>query len=144
MFSSSLTLKSLALLAVVSSAVDVAYATSLVVSDLEARRDVVAPKIITPNGNTVWPVGSEQLVTWDILDLPPDEQITNPIGKVILGYDENSSLNLDFFNPIVQGFLLRDGNVTLTVPNVVPKTNYLIVLYGNSVNTSPNFAITAS
>ena len=32
----------------------------------------------------------------DISNLPPDSQITNPIGKIILGYDEDNSLNLDF------------------------------------------------
>ncbi|PPQ79853.1 hypothetical protein CVT24_003497 [Panaeolus cyanescens] len=106
-------------------------------------RDVITPKIIQPDASAVWSVGSVQVVSWDTSDLPPDSEITNPIGKVVLGYDENGSLNLDFDNPLVQGFNLRDGNVTLTVPDVVPRDDYLIVLYGNSGNTSPTFTITA-
>ena len=28
------------------------------------RRDVIAPKIITPNANTVWTIGQIETVTW--------------------------------------------------------------------------------
>ncbi|EDR13601.1 uncharacterized protein LACBIDRAFT_292424 [Laccaria bicolor S238N-H82] len=108
-----------------------------------SRRDVVAPHITSPDANSVWPIGTTQLVTWDTSDLPPDSQITNPIGQIILGYNESNSLNLDFTNPLAKGFKLRDGKVQITVPNVPPRTDYLIVLFGDSGNTSPSFAITA-
>ncbi|KAF9046766.1 hypothetical protein BJ165DRAFT_1404165 [Panaeolus papilionaceus] len=123
-------------LALVSSAV--VHATPLAMG----RRDVIAPKIIKPDASSVWPVGSVQTVTWDTSNFPPDSQITNPIGKVILGFDENDSLNLDFNHPLAEGFKLRDGSVKLTVPNVPPRNDYLIVLFGDSGNTSPSFAIT--
>ncbi|KAF8158540.1 hypothetical protein B0H34DRAFT_709277 [Crassisporium funariophilum] len=106
------------------------------------RRDVIAPKIIKPDASSVWPVGSVQTVTWDTSNFPPDSQITNPIGQVILGFDENDSLNLDFEHPLAKGFKLRDGSVQLTVPDVPPRDDYLIVLFGDSGNTSPSFAIT--
>ncbi|CAA7269102.1 unnamed protein product [Cyclocybe aegerita] len=107
-----------------------------------SRRDVIAPKITSPDANTVWTVGSVVTVTWDTSNFPPDSQITNPIGKVILGFDENDSLNLDFNNPLAQDFKLRDGSVQLTVPDVPPRDDYLIVLFGDSGNTSPAFVIT--
>jgi len=81
-----------------------------------SRRDVIAPHITSPDANSVWPIGTTQLVTWcvncllppssgsadasnndrDTSDFPPDSQITNPIGQIILGYNESDSLNLDF------------------------------------------------
>ncbi|KIM35887.1 hypothetical protein M413DRAFT_14272 [Hebeloma cylindrosporum] len=107
------------------------------------RRDVIVPKITNPKAGAVWPVGSVQTVTWDTSNFPPDSQITNPIGKVILGFDENDSLNLAFEHPLAQNFKLRDGSVKITVPNVPLRTDYLIVLMGDSGNTSPQFAITS-
>ncbi|PPQ86314.1 hypothetical protein CVT25_005615 [Psilocybe cyanescens] len=107
-----------------------------------SRRDVIAPRITSPNAQTVWPVGTVQTVTWDTSNFPPDSQITNPIGQVILGFNSSNSLNLDFNNPLAQGFKLRDGQVKITVPDVTPRSDYLIVLFGDSGNTSPSFAIT--
>ncbi|KIK04103.1 hypothetical protein K443DRAFT_676235 [Laccaria amethystina LaAM-08-1] len=108
-----------------------------------SRRDVVAPHITSPDASSVWPIGTMQLVTWDTSDLPPDSQITNPIGQIILGFNESNSLNLDFTHPLAQGFNMHDRKVQITVPNVPPRTDYLIVLFGDSGNTSPSFAITA-
>ncbi|KAF8192125.1 hypothetical protein BJ912DRAFT_962909 [Pholiota molesta] len=107
-----------------------------------ARRDVIAPKITSPNAGSVWPVGSTQTVTWDTSNFPPVSQITNIMGKVILGQDANNSLNLDFDHPLAQNFNLTDGSVQITVPTVAPADNYLIVLFGDSGNTSPDFSIT--
>uniref|UniRef100_A0A8H8CF13 Uncharacterized protein n=1 Tax=Psilocybe cubensis TaxID=181762 RepID=A0A8H8CF13_PSICU len=61
-----------------------------------SRRDVIAPRITSPNAQTVWPIGTVQTVTWDTSNFPPDSQITNPIGQVILGFNSSDSLNLDF------------------------------------------------
>ena len=85
-----------------------------------SRRDVIAPRIITPDAGTVWTIGQVETVTWwvanelhcrrticwwghciiysrDTSNFPPDSRITNPIGQVILGYLDNSpSLHLDF------------------------------------------------
>ncbi|KAF9553888.1 hypothetical protein CPC08DRAFT_645028 [Agrocybe pediades] len=109
-----------------------------------SRRDVIAPHITSPHEGTVWPIGTVQTVTWcvDTSNFPPDSQITNPIGQVILGFNSSNSLNLDFEHPLAKDFKLRDGKVNITVPNVPPKDDYLIVLFGDSGNTSPAFAIT--
>ncbi|KAF9523901.1 hypothetical protein CPB83DRAFT_862109 [Crepidotus variabilis] len=105
-------------------------------------RDVIAPKITYPDATTVWHIGEVETVVWDTSKIPAnDSQITNPIGKIYLGYNENNSLNLDINNPLASGFKLRDGKVQVTVPNVPPKDDYLIVLYGDSGNTSPSFTI---
>lgn len=94
-----------------------------------SRRDVIAPKITSPNAQSIWPVGSTQTVTWyepiltsytpancgaccwvdmtchlhaslfvcrDTSNFPPVSQITNILGQVILGFQANDSLNLDF------------------------------------------------
>lgn len=60
-------------------------------------------------------------------NLPPDSQITNPDGRVILGFQANDSLNLDLDHPLAQNFKLRAGNVTITVPDVPPRNDYIIV-----------------
>ncbi|KAF8904108.1 hypothetical protein CPB84DRAFT_1677535 [Gymnopilus junonius] len=106
------------------------------------RRDVVAPRITSPTADSVWPIGSVQTVTWDTSDLPPPSQITNAIGQIILGFNSTDSLNLDFDHPLAKGFNITDGSVKVTVPNVTPRDDYLIVLFGDSGDTSPQFAIT--
>ncbi|TEB33219.1 hypothetical protein FA13DRAFT_195214 [Coprinellus micaceus] len=120
----------------------IAEALSIDVAFLE-RRDVVVPKIISPTASSVWPVGSTQTVTWDTSDFPPYNQITNKLGRVILGRDTGDSLNLDIDHPLAQGFNITNGKVDIVVPNVPPRNDYLIVLMGDSGNTSPSFAITA-
>lgn len=91
-------------------------------------------------------VGQRELVAWQVYkiflfnspliesspsretdNLPPDSQITNPNGRVILGYQANDSLNLDLDHPLAQNFKLRAGNVTIIVPNVPPRDDYIIV-----------------
>ncbi|KAH6916809.1 hypothetical protein BKA70DRAFT_312961 [Coprinopsis sp. MPI-PUGE-AT-0042] len=107
-----------------------------------SERDVVAPPIIKPDATSVWPIGTVQEVTWDTSKLPPDNQITNPRGRILLGRDTGDSLNLDIDHPLAEGFHIRQGRINITVPNVTPRPDYLIVLMGNSGNTSPSFAIT--
>ena len=78
------------------------------------RRDVIAPTITSPTAESVWPIGTVQTVTWyvsmlrrvagsnlhvshrDTSNFPPVSQITNILGEVILGFQANNSLNLDF------------------------------------------------
>jgi len=108
-----------------------------------SKRDSVSPPIIKPDASSVWPIGSTQEVTWDTSGLPAnDSQITNRLGRVLLGRDTGDSLNLDIDNPLAEGFSIRLGKISVTVPNVPPRSDYLIVLMGNSGNTSPSFAIT--
>lgn len=122
--------------------VSTAYAAFKAAGGL-SKRDVVSPPILKPDASSVWPIGTSQEVVWDITGLPAsDEQITNRFGRIILGRDTGDSLNLDIENPLASGFSIRLGRINVTVPNVPPRNDYLIVLMGNSGNTSPSFAIT--
>ena len=82
----------------------------------------------------------------DTSDLPPAANITNLVGKVVLGQFNGDSEQLDLGesrivvlptrgfvlmhcitdNPLAQGFLLTDGHVSITVPQVADG-NYIIV-----------------
>ena len=83
-----------------------------VLATLLVKRDVIRPKILKPDANTVWTCGWVETVSWwapiryptillaensprDTPNFPPSSQISNPIGKVILGHQGNNSLNLD-------------------------------------------------
>ncbi|KAG6889876.1 hypothetical protein C0995_013850 [Termitomyces sp. Mi166 len=106
-------------------------------------RDVFSPHITSPNETTIWPVGTQQTVTWETDNIPPDSQLTDPNGKVVLGHlGPTGGLNLDLDHPLAQNFKLRVGHVQVTVPSVPPRDDYIIVLFGDSGNTSPTFAIT--
>ncbi|KAI0786877.1 hypothetical protein C8Q75DRAFT_769674 [Abortiporus biennis] len=106
------------------------------------RRDAVAPPITSPDASTVWQVGTIQTVTWDTSNLPPPANITNPTGKVILGFLTDDSENLMADSPLAQGFPITQGSVQITVPDVPSRTNYIIALIGDSGNISPLFSIT--
>ncbi|KAG6853571.1 hypothetical protein C0991_003167 [Blastosporella zonata] len=76
-------------------------------------------------------------------NIPPDSQLTDPNGLVVLGHlGSTGGLNLDLDNPLAQNFKLRAGEVQITVPSVPPRDDYIIVLFGDSGNSSPAFAIT--
>ncbi|KAJ3553668.1 hypothetical protein NM688_g3484 [Phlebia brevispora] len=107
------------------------------------RREVLSvydPKILNPTAQTVWVVGETYEVTWDTSGLPPAANITNLIGQVVLGQLSDDSENLNLNNPLASGFLITDGEVSITVPSVTPGS-YIIVLFGDSGNTSPQFQI---
>ncbi|KAL4073887.1 hypothetical protein V8B97DRAFT_1914957 [Scleroderma yunnanense] len=98
-------------------------------------RDDWAPTILSPDSNTIWVIGQTYTVIWDTSNQP--SQITNPDGKIYLRQGDATQLN-----PIKEGFLLTDGQVQVTVPEVTPGS-YQIVLYGNSGDWSPSFTINA-
>ena len=106
-----------------------------------APRDVAVPPVTEPTENTVWVVGTTQSVKWDISDLPPRENISNPLGKVVLGFLTDDSYNLSIDSPLAEGFDILDGKVDITVPQVEPKDNYIVAVIGNSGNISPMFKI---
>ncbi|KAI5896928.1 uncharacterized protein SCHCODRAFT_02616228 [Schizophyllum commune H4-8] len=105
-------------------------------------RDVVAPPITSPNASTTWNVGETVTVTWDTSDLPPESQITNKEGKIVLGYQTEDSMHLQYDNPLAQGFSITLGSYNVTVPDVEERSDYIIVLFGDSGNSSPKFTIT--
>ncbi|KAF5369117.1 hypothetical protein D9615_010420 [Tricholomella constricta] len=121
----------------------VSFFVSLVHAIPLSTRDVFSPHITSPDENTIWPVGTKQMVTWETKDIPPDSQLTNPNGKVVLGHlGPTGGLNLQLDNPLAQNFKLRVGKVEITVPSVAPRDDYIIVLFGDSGNASPAFIIT--
>ncbi|KAJ7134790.1 hypothetical protein C8R44DRAFT_730130 [Mycena epipterygia] len=132
---------------------------SFTAPSLALRRGVYSPPIITPHGSTKWVRGTEVNVTWSTSDIP--KSITNPKGRILLGRLEagSSSENLDIGkfprfvherflswspysdHPLAAGFDIRDGRCTVSVPDVPPRDNYIIVLMGDSGNRSPEFMI---
>ncbi|EKM51856.1 uncharacterized protein PHACADRAFT_262238 [Phanerochaete carnosa HHB-10118-sp] len=97
--------------------------------------DVWDPKIITPNSYTVWAPGGTYNVTWDTSDAPAS---ISEGSEVVLA----KSGVLDSANPLAQGFDLRAGWVPVTIPaSTIPGSDYSIVLFGDSGNASPEFAI---
>ncbi|KAI0652080.1 hypothetical protein C8Q79DRAFT_1060806 [Trametes meyenii] len=105
-------------------------------------RDIWSPRIVVPDANTVWTVGSVFTVTWDVSTRPA--RVTNWDGKVVLGYmqeGDETDEHLSFEHPLAQGFNLTQGEVEITVPDVAPSNDYIIVLFGDSGNRSPKFTI---
>ncbi|KAL5524397.1 hypothetical protein ACEPAF_9537 [Sanghuangporus sanghuang] len=108
------------------------------------RRDVANPPVISPNASTVWVVGEAEMVLWDTSDLP--QQITNLQGTVVLGFLNDSSGNehLMIDSPLASGFDIRSGQIDIVVPDVEPRTDYIIALMGDSGNISDKFTIANS
>ncbi|KAG2758179.1 hypothetical protein P692DRAFT_20824264 [Suillus brevipes Sb2] len=102
-------------------------------------RDVVDPPITSPTAGTLWHVGEKQLVTWNTDNLPAN--MTNPVGMLVLGYNYNNSENLMLNSPLATNINYTVGQVLITVPNVVTREDYIVVLFGDSGNTSPMFTI---
>jgi len=105
-----------------------------------AQLDVYDPEITSPIAAQVWAVGSTQLVAWDLTSIPASEY--NKTGILLLGHLENNSENLDIKHPLATGFSIGAGNVSVTVPVVPNRDNYVVALLGDSGNISPQFTIT--
>jgi len=118
----------------------VLYATALqlVLALPVVKRIVIDPPITSPNANTVWTPGNSELVTWDTSAIPSTGNFT---GMLVLGHQSAGSENLDIERPLESGFSLRDGSVHVTCPTVSPGNTYIVVLFGDSGNASPQFTI---
>ncbi|KAH7884958.1 hypothetical protein F5I97DRAFT_1881208 [Phlebopus sp. FC_14] len=104
-----------------------------------ALRDVVDPPITSPTANTVWHVGEQQTVTWNTTGLPSNP--SNPNGMLVLGYMYNNSENLMLDSPLATNLNYSTGQAQITVPNVSTREDYIVVLFGDSGNASPQFTI---
>ncbi|KAI0801040.1 hypothetical protein C8Q74DRAFT_1191875 [Fomes fomentarius] len=105
-------------------------------------RDVWSPRITAPDRATVWKVGETVTVRWDASH--PPKRVTNSGGKLVLGHfddGEETNEHLNYEHPLADGFDLSRGQVQLKVPNVKPSNNYIVVLFGDSGNHSPQFTI---
>ncbi|KAF8171994.1 hypothetical protein K438DRAFT_2057277 [Mycena galopus ATCC 62051] len=102
------------------------------------RRGVYSPPITSPDASTTWTRNTSVTVTWCAAS---PARVSNPTGSLLLGYLEpgssNEHLNLGnniiifcvhavltiwppFRSPTCTRFSLRDGNRTITVPDVPP------------------------
>ncbi|EPT05169.1 hypothetical protein FOMPIDRAFT_1021506 [Fomitopsis schrenkii] len=115
----------------------VAMLAAILVSAAPAlvERDVWDPEIITPNAATVWYTGQKYNVTWRTDNAPVN--ISDKFGTVVLGNNGIQGQAL-----LADNFSLLLGSVEITVPeDLVPGLDYDIVLFGDSGNESPAFAI---
>ncbi|KIM35909.1 hypothetical protein M413DRAFT_32141 [Hebeloma cylindrosporum] len=122
------------LLATVSSSVSAA--------PMNAPQELIVfnPPITSPKEFSAWAKGSEQIVRWDIKGIPV--QRVNTTGLVLLGHMENNSENLDIEHPLASGFPINSGSVKVTMPkNAATRSDYFVVLFGDSGNKSPKFKI---
>ncbi|KAM6502257.1 hypothetical protein JOM56_002234 [Amanita muscaria] len=101
-------------------------------------RDVYVPPILTPKAGDVWVIGEKRTVTWDTSN--PPQSITNKIGEIYLREGDKTLLD----SPLAQGFDILLGTMEVTVPNVTPGNDYMIVLMGDSGNWSPPFSIVSA
>ncbi|KAJ7643989.1 hypothetical protein FB45DRAFT_1020793 [Roridomyces roridus] len=104
-------------------------------------RDVYAPPITSPDSSTRWTRGTQVQVTWSTANAP--KSVSNQKGKILLGHFESGSPgeHLDLDHPLAEGFDIMDGHHTVTVPQVSPGSQYIVVLMGDSGNRSPEFTI---
>ncbi|EJF63332.1 hypothetical protein DICSQDRAFT_55831 [Dichomitus squalens LYAD-421 SS1] len=118
-----------------------ALATTASAVALRAANDVFSPPVTSPTAGEVWTVGSVQTVTWDTSSIPAANQ--NQTGLILLGFVEDGSTDehLDIENPLASNFPIRDGAVNVTVPQVATRDDYIVVLFGDSGNSSPKFTI---
>jgi len=97
-------------------------------------RDVYVPPVLYPDQGTVWVVGEQQHVIWDISN--PPVNITNKIGQILLRKGNLST-------PVIlaDNFDILLGEIEVTVPWVLDGDDYQVVLFGDSGNFSPTFTI---
>ncbi|KAG6854576.1 hypothetical protein C0991_004912 [Blastosporella zonata] len=100
-----------------------------------ATLDVFVPTILTPNADTIWTMGTQVNVTWKTDNAPVN--ISNGAAVYIKG---------DLDHPLANGFDLRAGWVTVTVPFILsamedPTEKHQIILFGDSGDLSDNFTI---
>ncbi|CAL1705785.1 unnamed protein product [Somion occarium] len=98
------------------------------------KRDVYVPPVLYPHTGTVWKSGQRHNVTWDISN--PPVNITNRIGFILLRSGK-------FSTPVVlaHGFDILLGRIEVTVPLVLTRSDFSVVLFGDSGNFSPQFQI---
>ncbi|KAF8516334.1 hypothetical protein BU17DRAFT_16262, partial [Hysterangium stoloniferum] len=110
---------------------------SLVNARALSQRDVFNPPIIYPTTGTVWHVGDKHNVTWDPSVLPPAFPGT---GMIVLGFLDDSGDGNEHLD-LAKGFQLITGRAEITVPSVITRDSYILVLFGDSGNASPAFTI---
>lgn len=101
-------------------------------------RDVFVPPVLTPNSDSVWKIGTNQTVTWDVSN--PPKRITNSRASIVLVKDGR----LDIDHPLATDLDVLCGSAVVLVPETVaPGDNYQIIVFGDSGNTGEPFSIIA-
>ncbi|KAI0628943.1 hypothetical protein C8Q77DRAFT_1067051 [Trametes polyzona] len=107
-------------------------------SAVSAHPNAARPQITSPKAGDVWTVGSTQTISWDASALQGDQTR----APIFLGFVEDGSLNehLDVDHPLATNVSTAAGSVTVTIPDVVARDNYIVALFGSG-NISPKFTI---
>ncbi|KAJ7288152.1 hypothetical protein C8J57DRAFT_1706653 [Mycena rebaudengoi] len=108
--------------------------------------EVISPAIIWPAADVKWAPGSTHNVTWNTSMVP--EKFCNNTGTLLLGYITPAtkttpySENLNISHPLATGFRMGTGHTAVTIPKDTRcRANYVVVLFGDSGNISPQFSI---
>ncbi|KAI9067312.1 hypothetical protein FKP32DRAFT_1563876 [Trametes sanguinea] len=106
-----------------------------------APTEVISPPVTSPKAGDVWQVGTTQNVTWDTSAIPAG---TAQTGLILLGHivGDSDDEHLDTKHPLAVNFPITAGFATVEVPDVATRDDYVVVLFGDSGNTSPKFTIT--
>ena len=123
-------------------------------------RIVYTPKITYPHKGVEWTAGEKAHVSWNSKGIPDQKNLT---GTVRLGHRSKKSegehlctslpltlceRHTDMFLPatvLAKDFPLGSGNVSFTLPhNITERHDYIVVLFGDSGNSSPEFTINAA
>ncbi|KAJ6585178.1 hypothetical protein B0H19DRAFT_1250057 [Mycena capillaripes] len=111
--------------------------------------EVITPHITSPTAAVRWAQCSNQTITWDTTHIPP--AFVNNTGMILLGhngvlYDSKGNPqrteNLNTTHPLATHFAIGCGSVQISVPcDIPPRSTYIVVLFGDSGNCSPEFTI---
>lgn len=76
----------------------------------------------------------------DTKGLPTESKVE---GKIVLGHIQDGSTNEHLNNdqPLASGFPLSAGSTKVYVPDVPPRDDYIVNLFGDSGNISERFTI---
>ena len=109
-------------------------------NQLNARM-VYSPEITYPVKDTTWNADKEAFVLWKTNGIP--DEIKDAKGVIRLGHIEDGKEGLNLADTLASDFPLSQGNVSFTVPKVEGRSDYVVVLFGDSGNHSPKFTIKA-
>lgn len=108
----------------------------LLISVLSVRAVVYDPRITYPDSSAVWTAGRTELVKWDTTGVP-----TGYNGSIHLGYLAMQSEHI-MPMPLANDLDLSIGRAMVSIPsNLTTRNDYIIILFGDSGNISPDFTI---
>jgi len=103
----------------------------------EKRVAGVLYQILEPTACTVWTVGETATITWNNTLIPQDTFYSDSAGLC-----HSPSGSAWFVVDLADGFDLRTGTVSFTVPDVTPG-NYFVMMSSAWGDDSPHFQIVA-